>query len=79
MLNKFILYENTHLNNSNDNLNKNNDRKVSIILKNGIYAVIKIDDIVFIEIKGRVGEVNTIVFDIYFNNSSGKSGSPNMP
>ncbi len=70
MLNKFILYENTSLNNSNDNLNKNNDRKVSIILKNGIYAVIKIDDIVFIEIKGRVVEVNTINGIYEANNTS---------
>lgn len=63
MLNKIILYENDRLNNRNDNFNeynKINDRKVSITLKNGIHALIKIDDIVFIEIKGRVCEVNTI-------------------
>lgn len=73
MLNKLIIYENSRLNNRNDNLNKdnkNNDRKVSITLKNGIYAVIKIDDIVFIEIKGRVGEVNTINGMYEANNTS---------
>ena len=73
MLNKLILYENNRLKNSNDNLNednKNKDRKVSITLKNGIYAVIKIDDIVFIEISGRVGEVNTINGMYEANNTS---------
>lgn len=70
MLDKFIVYENSHLNNRNVNLNENNDRKVSITLKNGIYAVIKIDDIVFIEIKGRVGEVNTINGMYEANNTS---------
>jgi len=73
MLNKLILYENSRLNNRNDNLNednKNNDRKVSITLKNGIYAVIKIDDIIFIEISGRVGEVNTINGMYEANNTS---------
>ena len=58
MLSKLIHYENSRLNNRNEDI-KNNDRKVSITLKNGICAVIKIDDIVFIEISGRVGEVNT--------------------
>jgi len=73
MLNKLILYENSRLSNRNDNLNednKNNDKKVSITLKNGIYAVIKIDDIVFIEIRGRVGEVNTINGIYEANNTS---------
>ena len=73
MLNKLILYENSRLNNRNDDFNennKNNDRKVSITLKNGIYAVIKIDDIFFIEIKGRIGEVNTINGVYEANNTS---------
>lgn len=73
MLDKFINYENNQISNSNDILseeNKNKDRKVSITLKNGIYAVIKIDDIVFIEIKGRVGEVNTINGMYEVNNTS---------
>lgn len=63
MLNKLIHYENSRLNNMNDNFNefnKINDRKVSLTLKNGIHALIKIDDIVFIEVMGRICEVNTI-------------------
>jgi Response regulator of the LytR/AlgR family len=63
MLSRLIHYESGRLNNRNDNFNdcnKKNDRKVSITLKNGIYALIKIDDIVFIEVKGRNCELNTI-------------------
>lgn len=73
MLNKIICYENSQLHNGNDNFNednKNNDRKVSITLKNSIFAVIKIDDIVFIEIKGRIAEVNTINGMYEANNTS---------
>ncbi|WP_297420310.1 LytTR family DNA-binding domain-containing protein [Clostridium sp.] len=73
MLSKLICYESSRLNNGTDNFNednKNNDRKVSITLKNGIYALIKIKDIVFIEIKGRVGEVNTINGMYEANNTS---------
>ena len=73
MLNKVICHENSQLNNRNDNSNednKNNNRKVSITLKNGIFAVIKIDDIVFIEIKGRIAEVNTINGMYETNNTS---------
>ena len=41
MLHRLIHYENSRSNNKNDNFNednKNNDRKISITLKNGIYA-----------------------------------------
>lgn len=70
MLNKLILYENSRLNNRNDNLNedrndnlnedKDRDREIVITLKNGIYVGIKIDDIFFIEVKGKHCEINTI-------------------
>nr|WP_111944687.1 LytTR family DNA-binding domain-containing protein [Clostridium beijerinckii] len=73
MLNKLIHYERSRLNNSNDNFNeynKDNDKKVSINLKNGIYAVIKTDDIVFFEIKGRVCEINTVNGIYEANNTS---------
>jgi two-component system response regulator LytT len=64
MLDKIILYENSRLSNSSDNFNqdkdKENDREIVITLKNGIYVGIKIDDIFFIEVKGRECEVNTI-------------------
>ena len=58
MLNKLILYENNHINNENNNFNE--DREIAIALKNGIYVKIKIDDILFIEVKCKNCEVNTI-------------------
>lgn len=73
MLNKLILYESSRLNNSSDNFNEDNkykDRKVSINIKNGVCALIKIDDIVFIEVKGRVCEINTTNGMYEANNTS---------
>jgi two-component system response regulator LytT len=68
MLNKIILYENSRLNNRNDNLNEDRndnfnedkDREIIITLKSGIYIGIKINDIFFIEVKGKNCEINTI-------------------
>ena len=68
MLNKIILYENSRLNNRNDNLNEDRndnfnedkDREIVITLKSGIYVGIKIDDIFFIEVKVRECDVNTV-------------------
>ncbi|MBN1046543.1 DNA-binding response regulator [Clostridium botulinum] len=51
MLNKLIL---------NENLNKDEDKEIVISVERGIYVNIKIKDIVFIEIKGKECEINTI-------------------
>ncbi|MDS0527228.1 LytTR family DNA-binding domain-containing protein [Clostridium sp. SHJSY1] len=63
MLNKIIMYENEHLNNIE---NEEKDKEIIITLKNGIYLSIKIDDIVFIEVKGKNCEINTInrIYDV---------------
>lgn len=53
MLNKLI-------HNENNNLNKYEDKDIVITLKSGIYVGIKINDILFIEVKGKDCEVNTI-------------------
>ena len=60
MLKKLILNEINNLNNKNDNLNEDKNREIVINLKNSIYVGIKINDILFIEVKGRNCEVNTI-------------------
>jgi two-component system response regulator LytT len=70
MLNKIILYENNNLNNKNDNLKEDEDREIVITLKSGIYIGIKIDDILFIEVKGKNCEVNTINGIYIANNMS---------
>lgn len=73
MLHRLIRYENSRLDNVNDNLNdysKKMDKKIPVNLKNGICALIKIDDIVFIEIVGRVCEINTIRGMYEANNTS---------
>jgi len=70
MLNKLILYENSRLNNKNDNFNEDKAREVVITLKNGIYVGIKIDNILFIEVKGNNCEVNTINSIYIANNMS---------
>lgn len=57
MLKKLILNDVNNLNDKNGNSEGN--REVVIMLKNGIYVGIKIDDILFIEAKGRNCEVNT--------------------
>ena len=57
MLNKLILNDVNNLNNKNDN--SEGDREIVITLKSGIYVGIKINDILFIEIKGRNCEINT--------------------
>ena len=54
MLNKLILNDVNNLNN-----NSERDREIVITLKSGIYVGIKIDDIFFIEVKGKNCEVNT--------------------
>ena len=76
MLNKLIHYENSRLNNKNDNFNEDKDREVVITLKSGIYVGIKIDDILFIEVKGNNCEVNTINGVYIANNMSLKKIMP---
>lgn len=60
MLNKLILNDNNDLNNKNNNLNEGKDKEILITLKSGIYVGIKIDNILFIEVKGRNCEINTV-------------------
>lgn len=62
MLNKLILYENSILSQRSDNFTEDevHNKEIVITLKNGIYVGIKIDDIFFIEVKGKNCEINTI-------------------
>ena len=60
MLNKIILNETNNSNNKIDSAEVEADREIVITLKNGIYVGIKINDILFIEVKGKNCEVNTI-------------------
>jgi two-component system response regulator LytT len=60
MLNKIILNETNSSNNIIDSDEIEADREIIITLKNGIYIGIKINDILFIEVKGKNCEVNTI-------------------
>lgn len=57
VLNKLIPNEN---NNLNDDLAKDENEEIIIILKNGAYAGIKLNEIVFIEVIGKNCEINTI-------------------
>lgn len=59
MIGKIITYENNHLNGMDYKVNEDKNKEVVITLKNGIYVGIKIDDIVFIEVKGKNCEVHT--------------------
>lgn len=60
MVNKIILNETSNSNNKTDSVEMDDDREIVITLKNGIYVGIKIKDILFIEVKGKNCEVNTI-------------------
>jgi len=62
MINKIILNETNSLNNKTD-------REIIITLKNGIYVGIKTNDILFIEVKGKNCEVNTLN-GIYISNNT---------
>lgn len=74
MLNKIITYDNEilneHLNYKNENLNEDKDKEIVINLKNGIYIGVKINDIIFIEVKGKNCELNTINGTYISNNTS---------
>lgn len=62
LLDKIITHENLHndLDSKNEDLNLDDEKKIIITLKNGIYVGLKINNIVFIEVKGKNCEVNTI-------------------
>lgn len=70
MLNKLILYENSRLNNSNDNLEKNMDKELIIKIRSSIFVRVKINDILFIEVNGRNCEVNTVSGSYTYSNIS---------
>lgn len=59
MVNKIILNE-TNGANYRENNSEEENKEVIITLKNGIYVGIKINDILFIEVKGKNCEVNTV-------------------
>lgn len=67
MLNKLILNDVNNLNNKNDISNE--DKEIVITLKNGIYLGIKLNDILFIEVKGKNCEVNMINGIMYMVNN----------
>lgn len=68
MLSKLITYENNRLNRVDDKVNEDENKEVVITLKNGIYVGIKIDSILFIEVKGKNCEVHTFN-GIYITNN----------
>jgi len=57
MLNKLIGNEINNLNNDSD---KNKHKELVIKIRSSIYVVVKIDEILFIEVKGRDCEINTV-------------------
>jgi len=70
MLNKIILNETNNSNNKIDSDKVEADMEIVITLKNGIYVGIKINDILFIEVKGKNCEVNTINGMFIANNTT---------
>lgn len=58
MLNKIILNETNNLNNKGT-IDADDDKEIVLTLKNGIYVGIKINNILFIEVKGKNCEVHT--------------------
>ena len=69
MINKIILNETSSLNNKTDSIELEQDKEIIITLKNGIYVGIKTNDILFIEVKGKNCEVNTLN-GIYISNNT---------
>lgn len=59
MLNKLINREINICNNERDELMEEKDKEFAINIRNGIFVRIKINEILFIEVKGRDCEVNT--------------------
>lgn len=61
MLNKFITYENSRISNMEEEIIEKSDydKEIIITLKNGIFLGIKINDIFFIEVKGKNCHINT--------------------
>jgi len=60
ILNKLIDRDVNNLNNAKDYLVENKDKEFVIKIRNGIFVRVKIDEILFIEVKGRDCEINTI-------------------
>lgn len=60
MLNKLIDREYDKLNNVDYSLNEYTNNELVIKIRNGIYIVTKINEILFIEVKGRDCEINTV-------------------
>lgn len=59
MLNKIINKEINNLNNRKDDCNEYMDKELAIKIRNSVFARIKIDAILFIEVNGRDCEINT--------------------
>lgn len=70
ILDKLILNDISNLERKSNNSNEEECKEIVITLKNGIYIGIKIDDILFIEIKGKNCEINTINGIYIANNMS---------
>jgi DNA-binding LytR/AlgR family response regulator len=70
VLNKLIDREVNNLNNGKDYLNENKDKEFVIKIRNGIFIRVKIDEILFIEVKGRDCEVNAISGAYTYSNIS---------
>lgn len=68
MLNKLILHEKNNLSSEEDKLDE--EREIVITVKSGVYVGIKINDILFIEVKGKNCEINTINGIYIANNMS---------
>lgn len=60
MLNKIILNETNIVSSGNEMFYTEDNREIVITLKNGVYVGIKIIDILFIEVKGKNCQVNTL-------------------
>lgn len=69
MLNKLILNDTDNLDITKDS-NECKDREILVKLKNGIYVEVKINDILFIEVKGKNCELNTVNGMYIVNNVS---------
>lgn len=60
MFNKLIYNEINNLDNVKNDLNEDTDKEFVIKIRNSIFVMVKINDILFIEVNGRDCEVNTV-------------------
>lgn len=70
VLKKLISNEINCLGNGKDDSDKHEDKELVIKIRSSIYVVVKIEEIIFIEVKGRDCEVNTISGVYAYNNIS---------